>query len=244
MEELDLKDLLQVFWEKRIQIILITAIFIVLGIIYSYGFVTPKYESKTTLLLATNSSSQTTGTGSITTTDVTLNSKLVSTYSGLVKSDRIIRTVISNLGIEASAEDVKKSVSVTQVSDAEIIEIKVKNEDPVLAAKITNEIAKVFIERVKDEFYGIDNLRIVDEAEVATKPCNINHTKDVIIFAFIGIVISSMYVLVLNMLDTTIKSSEDIEKIAGITVLASIPVYETALEEKSKTNAKRRGGRR
>lgn len=244
MEELDLKELLQIFWEKKIQIILITAIFVTIGVIYSLAFVTPKYQSSTTLLLATNSSGDATGKESITTTDVTLNSKLVSTYSGLVKSDKIIRTVISNLGIDAEVEEIKKSVSVTQVSDAEIIEIKVKNEDPVLAAKITNEIAKVFIERVKDEFYGIDNLRIVDEAEVEGKPCNVNHVKDVVIFAFIGIVISSMYVLILNMLDTTIKSSEDIEKIAGVTVLASIPIYETALEEKSRTKVKKRGGKK
>ena len=243
MEELDLKELLQIFWEKKLQIILITAIFMTIGVIYTIAFVTPKYESKTTLLLATNSSGDTNGKESITTTDVTLNSKLVSTYSGLVKSDKIIRTVISNLGIDETAEEVKKSVSVTQVSDAEIIEIKVKNEDPVLAAKITNEIAKVFIERVKDEFYGIDNLRIVDEAEVSEKPYNVNHAKDIVIFAFVGLVIASMYVLVANMLDTTIKSSEDIEKIAGITVLASIPVYETALEEK-KTKNKRKGGKR
>ena len=47
MEELDLKELIQIFWEKRIQILLITAIFIVLGIIYTVGFVKPKYQSKT-----------------------------------------------------------------------------------------------------------------------------------------------------------------------------------------------------
>ena len=88
----------------------------------------------------------------------------------------------------------------------------------------------------------MENVHVVDEAEVEEEPCNINHTKDVIIFVFIGIVISSMYVLVINMLDTTIKASEDIEKIAGVTVLASIPIYETALEERSKS--RRRGGRR
>ena len=49
MEELDLKELIQIFCEKRIQILLITAIFIVLGIIYTVGFVKPKYQSKTSL---------------------------------------------------------------------------------------------------------------------------------------------------------------------------------------------------
>ena len=55
MEELDLKELLQIFWEKKLQIILITAIFMAIGVIYTIAFVTPKYESKTTLLLRNNS---------------------------------------------------------------------------------------------------------------------------------------------------------------------------------------------
>ena len=241
MEELDLKELLEMFWEKKIQIILITAIFIVIGIVYSLAFVVPKYQSTTTLLLATNSSTETAGTSSITTTDVTLNSKLVSTYSELVKSDKVIRQVISNLAINAEEEEIRNNVSVSAISDTEVIEIKVKNEDPVLAAKITNEIAKVFINSIIKEYYGIDNVYVVDEAEIESEPYNVNHIKDIAIFTFIGIVIASMYVLVQNMLDTTIKSTEDIEKIARLKVLVSIPIYEP-IENKKKR--KKRGGQR
>ena len=241
MEELDLKELLEMFWEKKLQIILITAIFMTIGVVYSLGFVVPKYQSTTTLLLATNSSSDSTGTTSITTTDITVNSKLVSTYSDLVRSDKVIRQVISNLAIDEDEEEIRNNVSVTAKADTEIIEIKVKNENPVLAAKITNEIAKVFIDSIIKEYYGMENVYVVDEAEIETEPYNVNHIKDVAIFAFVGIVIASMYVLIINMLDTTIKSSEDIEKITGFTVLASIPIYE-AIDDKNKR--KRRGGRR
>ena len=101
MEELDLKELLQIFWVKKVQIIMIVAIFAIIGIVYSLTLVTPKYQASTTLLLATNSSSNNAGTdSSITTTDVTLNSKLVSTYSKLVKSNKLVRTVISNLSLK------------------------------------------------------------------------------------------------------------------------------------------------
>ena len=103
MEELDLKELFQIFWEKKVQIALIVAIFAIIGVIYSVGFVKPKYKAKTSLILATNSSSQT-NAGSITTTDVTLNSKLVSTYIKLVKSDKVVRNVISNLALDMDEE--------------------------------------------------------------------------------------------------------------------------------------------
>ena len=225
MEELDLKELLQIFWEKKLQIILIIAIFAVVGIIYTLTFVTPKYAAKTSLLLATNSSSVNTGSSSITTTDITLNSKLVSTYSKLVKSDKVIRNVISNLSLNMDENDLKNSVSVTATEDTEFIEISVKNEDPVLATKIANEMSKVFIENVK-EFYKVENVHVVDAAEVPQSPYNVKHIKDVIIFAFVGAVIAVSYVLVSNMLDTTIKSEDDIEKIFKQTVLATMPLYD------------------
>lgn len=235
MEELDLKELLQIFWEKKLQIILIIAIFAVVGIIYTLTFVTPKYAAKTSLLLATNSSSVNTGSSSITTTDVTLNSKLVSTYSKLVKSDKVIRNVISNLSLNMDENDLKNSVSVTATEDTEFIEISVKNEDPVLATKIANEMSKVFIENVK-EFYKVENVHVVDAAEVPQSPYNVNHIKDVIIFAFVGAVIAVLYVLVSNMLDTTIKSEDDIEKIFKQTVLATMPLYDGTDGKKRRKN--------
>ena len=242
MEELDLKELLQVFWEKKISIILIVAIFIVIGVIYTFGFVEPEYQSVTSLLLATNSSSNSqTPSTSITTSDVTLNSNLVETYSVLVGSHSVLRTVLSNLAIDQSLEEsIKKNVAVTAKDGTEVINITVTNDDPVMAQKIANEIAKVFMERIK-EWYGIENLHVVDEAEVNNTPSNINHPRDIVIFGAAGFVLALLYVLIANMLDTTIKSAQDIEKIAGYTVLASIPVYDLSSDNKKRG---KRGGKR
>lgn len=247
MEELDLKELFNIFWSKKIPIILLVLIFAVLGFIYTMTMVTPMYTASTTLVLASShnedGTATSTTTNSITTADVTLNSNLVSTYSELVKSKNVLRQVISNLGIDISEESLRNNVSVKSVQNTELIEITVTTQIPEYASKIANEIAKVFIENVK-EYYGIENLHVVDEAEVEEQPANINHIKDIVIFGFIGIVVASMYVLIVNMLDTTIKSSEDIEKITGVTVLASIPIYETIDEKPKSKRRRRRGGAR
>ena len=42
MEEIDLKEFVMLFWDRKVSIILITIIFMLIGIIYSVGFVTPK----------------------------------------------------------------------------------------------------------------------------------------------------------------------------------------------------------
>jgi len=242
MEELDLKDLFNIFWNKKVQIILIVLIFIVIGIIYTVGFTTPKYTSSTKLVLASANASadeSTETTSTITTTDVTLNSKLVSTYSELVKSKNILRQVISNLGIDIEENNLRNNVTVSSVKNTEIIEITVTNENPTYAAKVANEIAKVFIQEVAEKIYNINNVHIVDEAEVSDVPSNINHKKDIILFAFIGLVVSAMYVLIANMLDTTVKTAEEVEKEYKLPVLASIPVYDVEPQK-----VKGRGGRK
>ena len=125
----------------------------------------------------------------------------------------------------------KKDISVTSVKDTEVIKITVSHENALYAAKIANEIAKVFSEKI-NEIYKINNIYIVDEAEVAEAPSNINHAKDILLFAFIGLVLSLSYTFVLNMLDTTVKTQEEIEKNYDIPVLATIPSIESFENEK------------
>lgn len=223
MEELDLKQLFKIFWNKRLQIIAIVLVFLIIGSIYSFAFVKPKYKSYTTLVLAQSGGvSNTDDAQGITQSDLTLNQKLVSTYSELVKTKNVLREVIKELSLTIEEEELRKNVTVSLVEDTELIKITVTNENALDAKNIANKIAKIFSERVS-EIYNISNVYIVDEAEEATGPYNINHIKDIAIFMIIGLVISVIYVLLTNLLDTTVKSAEDIEKELGITVLASIP---------------------
>lgn len=225
MEELDLKQLVNIFWNKRLHVISIVLIFLIIGTVYTFLFVTPKYKSYTSLVLARSESTKEneTDTSTITQTDITLNQKLVSTYSELVKSKNVLREVIKNLNINESEENLKNKITVSAVKDTELIQITVTNYYPDRASDIANEIAKVFTKKV-GEIYNINNVYIVDEAERANTPYNINHIKDIAIFIAVGLIVSVGYVLISNLLDTTVKSAEDIEKELGVVALASIPL--------------------
>ena len=140
----------------------------------------------------------------------------------MVKSKDVIRTVINNLKIEEDEEELRKNVNVTSVEDTELIKIAVTHKNPRYAARIANEMAKVFSEKV-NQIYKINNVYILDEAEIEDEPSNINYIKDTAIFAFVGLVLSVGYIFILNLMDTTVKTAEDIEKTCNIPVLATIP---------------------
>lgn len=232
MEELDLKELFFMFWNKKLEIILITLMFVAVGIGYSYFFVKPEYTSTTSLVLAQSSSSGQTGDGAISATDLTMNSKLVSTYSELIKRKAILGQVCENLNIpDSNIQELRGKIKVNSAKNTEVIEISVTNKDPNIAAAIANEIAKVFGEKIV-EIYNISNVYLLDRAEANAVPSNINHMKDVVIFAFIGLVIAAVYVLIANMLDNTIKTEQDVEATTELLVLSSIPNYDVEIKSK------------
>lgn len=243
MEELDLKELFNIFWSRKIQIGIIIAIFLVIGFIYTFVFVKPDYASTTTVILAqstTTTPGTDNGSDTITANDLTLNQKLVSTYSELIKSPRILSEVISNLHLSKSEEALKGSITVSAVEDTDLIQIRVTDAEPETAKRIAEEIARVFIEQVANGVYKINNVQVWDAAEVPTEPYNISHTKDLVIFLFIGIVLGVVYALITNMLDTTVKSKEEIEKKLGLSVLTTIPICDFDLSMKTVS----KGGRK
>lgn len=194
MEELDLKDLFTVFWKRKLQILLIILIFVVIGITYSYFGVEPIYKASTTLLLTPRA--ENTEDGGISTEDITLNTKLVSTYEEIIKTDNVLSEVVKNINnSNITIGDIKGNITVEVVEDTGVLKITVTNNNPNNAATIANETAKVFCEKVV-EIYDMSNTLVMDRAEPTNVPDNINHPKDIIIFTFIGVVVAVMFVLI------------------------------------------------
>ena len=238
MEEIDLKELIEMFLEKKFLIIFVVILFAILGAVYTNEFIVPKYESETRLLLVqTGAENATEDLESITTTDLTLNSKLVYNYIEVAKSKSVANSVIKKLKLDMSYEELQKNTSVSSVSDTETIKIVIQHTDPQMACKIANEYAQAFIQRVEN-IYKVSNVEVLDVAEVPVEPCNIDLTKNIVIFAFVGAILVSGYILLINMLDTTIKTDTDIEKAVGIPVLASIVLTEDSSKKKTKKSEK------
>lgn len=227
MEELDIKEFIEILLEKKWLIIITTIICMILGYTYNAYFTEPLYKSSTTLLLA-KTTNETTSTKNeintdqaITQTDITLNEKLVSTYSELAKSSGILSKVISNLNLKISEDEIKKSITISEVDNTEILKVTVANPNSKQAAIIANELATVFSERIKD-LYSIDNIKVVDSAVESKNAYNIEPKKYAIIGAGVGFIISVIFVLFMNLIRNTARTPKQVEKSAKISVLATI----------------------
>ena len=218
-EYIDMKKILNIILSKKIFIALIILLSLVVGYFYSYYYKKPQYNSSVTVLL-TGDEAQ--GEKQVTQTDLNLNSGLISTYGSIAKSANVLSKVIENLGLDISVQNLQKNLTVAEIKNTQFLKITVENSNPETAMKIANEISKVFVEQIKT-IYNIQNINIIDTAEISNTPCNINHIKDMAIALMAGIFASGVLILILYILDDTIKSEKDIPVNLKLETIGTIP---------------------
>ena len=118
-------------------------------------------------------------------------------------------------------------ITVDSVSNTEVISVTVKDTDPETAKNIANEVANTFCDEIVS-IYQIQNVNIIDKAEMEEKPYNINLIKQIFIYLIIGFVLGCAIVFVIYCFDTTLKTKEEIEEKVGLPVLGIIPLKKEA----------------
>ena len=216
MEEINLKEVYSYFKSRLLWMILAIVVIVIIGNVYTILTRIPMYQSNTTIVLVGESKKE------YSQTDSQLNQNLIGTYSEIITSRKVLQQVIDNLKLKMTVDELSKKITTSSVEDTEIIRITVNNEKKKMAAEIANEVADVFSDEIQD-IYNLENVAIIDKAEEADAPYNINYVKDNVIYLMIGVVLSFGVVFVMYYFDTTIKSSEIVEEKLGLTVIGIVP---------------------
>lgn len=231
MEELNLMDLLKYYLKKSYIIILMTILVALIGYYYVEEIQVPMYHGTTTIILVQKNNGATTAYE--TQNELTINEKLVSTYSELIKSRRILSQVIQNLKLDLTESELAKNITVTSASDTSIIKITVSDANKKKAVEIANQIAKVFKAEII-KIYDLENVTIIDEAIVEDIPYNVNLVKQMLIFTCLGLVLSCGIVFVMYYFDGTVKNKKEVEEKLKLPVLGEVPVAKKLLNQKNK----------
>ncbi len=220
METIDLKDMFSYFKSKISIIVLFIVVVGIMGCLYGLFIQKPVYKSSTSIVLI--SESQTGAT--LTYNDVSLNQNLVSTYSEIIKSRRVLNQVIDNLSLDYSYSNLSKNVEVSSVTGTQIIKISVSDRNNKTAMKIADEIAKVFAKEIP-ELYNISNVNILDYAEAASNAYNVNFIKQSIIYLLVGLVLGLGITFVMYYFDRSVKNISQVEEKIKLPVLATVREY-------------------
>ena len=221
-DTIDLLEILRIIRERSWIIVLITVMAIAVSGLVSFFFLDKVYQTSTTLMV---SKTQSDSTNMLQYNDVLMSQKLVKTYSEIVKSNRVLDKVIQKLELDASAEELRKKITVNSVQDTEIIRISVEDIDPQYATDLANGTAVVFMGEVA-EIMKMDNVQLIDPAKVPNDPVRPRPLLNMAIAGVLGLMISLGIIFLIEYLDNTVKSAEDIEGHIGLPVLGGIPDFE------------------
>ncbi len=234
-EEMEI-DLLDLFYliKSRLWIIILSGAIVAAaaGLISSF-VLTPIYTSTAQLYILSKSTSITS------LADIQLGTQLTQDYMVLVKSRTVVNQVIDNLGVDMTYEEMEKLIDVTNQNNTRILQLSVSYPDAYLAKEIVNEFAEVSKKQIA-VIMDTAEPTIVDKAVVATNPSSPNVQKNVIIGGLIGLILASAIIIVLYLMDDTIKSDEDIEKYLGISTLGLIPIEPGAAKQMELDKKKRK----
>ncbi len=221
-EEMELRDILQII-QKRLGIIaIITVVAVAASAIVSFFLLDKIYETSTTLMVANPRNNQ---GDSIEYNTLLVNQKLVKTYSVIAKSDRVLDRVIEKLGIDMKPSQLRGKITVSSEGETEIIRITVQDTDPGFAMDLANVLAQVFMEQVIS-IMKLDNVQIIDVAKIPETPVKPRPLFNIAVAGVLGVMLGIGIVFLIEYLDNTIKTPEDIERYIGLPVLGIIPMHE------------------
>lgn len=148
--------------------------------------------------------------------------KLLQTYAETIKTNEVIQAAINNTNADLSVKDVKDSLTVTSIADTQILQIKYKNNDPEVAKSILENITNEFVILAK-ELVPNGNVRVIEAVQLPEDPVAPNKKMNIAIAFLLGLMVSVGLVFLLEYLDNTFKTKENLERELNIPVLGLIP---------------------
>jgi capsular exopolysaccharide synthesis family protein len=157
----------------------------------------------------------------------------VKSYADLLTGREIARRVVDDLDLDESPSALADQISATSKLDTVILTVTVTDPDPRRARLLANSVAKVFVTYVaeletppgKDE--ATIKATVVDGASKPTSPVSPQPIRNLGLGLVLGLLLGAGAAVLRETLDTTVKSTSQLEELVPAPILGSIS-YDTA----------------
>jgi capsular polysaccharide biosynthesis protein len=183
----------------------------------------PQYESTSQLYVLSKSTSITS------LADIQTGTSLTNDYMVVVEGRPVLEQVIANLSLDETYSSLRGKVSLNNPTNSRILEITVRDENPMIAKKIADEIAKVgaaFIQAKMDQAAPT----IIQKGYSDGQPVSPNTIKNTAIGGMLGMFLAVAVIVISYLFNDTIIMAEDVEKKLGLNVLGSLPMEEAEFD--------------
>ena len=113
-------------------------------------------------------------------------------------------------------------IKITGYADSHVLEVSVTSDDPELSKEIVDALCAIGAQQIQAHI-DFATARVIDEGTLNRHPSNSVNVQLAIIAAILAAIITLGVFVILHVADDRIRTSEDIEKRLGLSVLGVIP---------------------
>lgn len=227
-EEIDLGAYFKIIRKRLWLIIACVTCCTALAAFYSYSTYVPVYQASTKLIVNQSGETDPLGrqmmnlgaigggggsTGSI------------NTYKEIIRTPIIMDKVVGRYPhLDVSAGHLMATVNAYALNNTEVMVISTTDYSHERAVMIVNAVSDVFQAEIP-KISEVNQVIILTEAQVQQNPQPINEKQNTyIILGFMASLIMSIgIVILLDSLDDSVKTDEDVRAVLGLSILSSIP---------------------
>ncbi|MDU4892206.1 MAG: Wzz/FepE/Etk N-terminal domain-containing protein [Clostridium sp.] len=205
--------------KKRWKLIFICTLTVtILVTVVTLFFIKPKYETSTKLFVGKEQGAEQVYNSS----DVQMYQQLLKTYSEVIKTRDVASAAINSQDLDLKAKDMLNNLSVVTLADTQILEIKYQSTKPEEALKVIQGVKEVFMEKAV-ELVPNGNIHVLEKPTFPEKPVSPNKKMNIAIGLFLGMMVGIGLAFLLEFLDNSFKSKEQLERAVDVPVLGTIP---------------------
>lgn len=219
---MELKEYIHIL-RKRIWIIVAFVAVACIGAgVKNYFFTVPIYEASAKLII--NQAYNAQGVPSLDIGTIQTNIKVINSYMEIIKSSAIldkVATTYPDLGM--TGNQLGQNLRVSTANESQVMSLTAMGLSSEKAAKTVNAVAKVFKSQIP-VIMKVDNVTILSEAKPtdSSNPVNVNPIINLLISFIVGLLLAVGFVFLLEYLDDTLKTEDELEKELNLPALAVI----------------------
>lgn len=220
MEEqvISLGEILEVLKKRWKMILIITLLATLVSGLVSFFLISPKYEASTKLFIGKEVGAE----KGYDQSEIAMYQKLMKTYSEAIKTRDLVGRAIKSANSNLTEDEVLEKLTVVTVADTQILQIKIDDKDPNMAATMVQAITNEFVTTSK-VLVPNGNIKVIESVKVPEIPVSPNKKMNIAIAFLLGLMVSVGISFLLEFLDNTYKNREQLENELGIPVIGTIP---------------------
>ncbi|CAM4008621.1 YveK family protein [Alkalicoccus chagannorensis] len=229
-ETISLREILDTLKKRLVMIITVTIMAVATAGIISYLVLTPRYEASTQVLV----SQAATGSSILSSANpFDTDSSFIDTYNVILQSPYILDQVEEEAQLEGSPD-----LNVQQEGESQVVTITLEGTDPIETVETANVTAEIFQEEIQ-MLLNIDNIHILTPAQVddALTPISPNPELNMAIGFVVGLMGAVGLAFLLEFMNNTIRTEDDIERQLELPVLGGISVMDEEEEDVDDTDS-------